>query len=852
MASFANIALLTASNRTRTNHSSGPWGLRNESGIHASLTSLIFWSLLGILLITCTPAKAQFEYVIRSGACTITGYTGLNNVVTIPDHLGGRPVTAIGSFAFSDNWNLTSIFVPATITNLEPYALGATYYLETIVVDPLNPAYSSFDGALFNKSRTTLIQLPDTKTANYTIPNGVTNILESALGGSVLTNITLPSSITSVGNLFSGWPNELESIAVDPLNPNLSSLDGVLFTKDRTTLLKCPAGKQGNYKIPSSVLVVASDAFNGTALTNITISSRVGNIGEQAFGGTSLEGITVEPANEDFSSINGVLFNKAGTTLIYYPRTRSGSYDVPSGVTNIGNYAFYESSDFTGASLPSTLQSIGDHAFGLCRRMTDVTIPDSVNTIGNRAFYGCSELQSIIFGDHLASLGESAFAFCPSLALVELSKGTTNIGVRAFYECSGLQNMAIPANVSSIGEGAFSRCTSLKQFSVETNSNTFITHNGVLFSNSQTSLVAYPGARGGAYAIGTNVHTICASAFMFCSKMDSITIPNSVTNIDYDAFRDCSFNTVSIPNSVSHIGRGAFSGCLNLSILILPDSISQIEQYAFSSCYSLRSVTVPPSVTNIAHGAFSDCPSLEEIYFLGDAPTLGYDVFLHSPVTVHYQPHSTGWGATFGDRPAVPWLPQVPYTYITINGTIFITSYTGFGGSVAVPATISGLPVTQIGDRTFASCTNLSSLVVPGSVTNIGDGAFLGCSSLAAVYFLGTPPATGPNAFYGDTDTAIYYMPGAAGWGSSFSGRPAGLWNPQIQSTGGTFGVRNGHFGFTITSSTSLTVLVEATTNLLSPVWVPVGTNTVSTGSSYFSDPGWSTRSARFYRLRSP
>jgi hypothetical protein len=197
-------------------------------------------------------------------------------------------------------------------------------------------------------------------------------------------------------------------------------------------------------------------------------------------------------------------------------------------------------------------------------------------------------------------------------------------------------------------------------------------------------------------------------------------------------------------------------------------------------------------------------------------------------------------------------LPQVPYTYITINGTIFITSYTGFGGSVAVPATISGLPVTQIGDRTFASCTNLSSLVVPGSVTNIGDGAFLGCSSLAAVYFLGTPPATGPNAFYGDTDTAIYYMPGAAGWGSSFSGRPAGLWNPQIQSTGGTFGVRNGHFGFTITSSTSLTVLVEATTNLLSPVWVPVGTNTVSTGSSYFSDPGWSTRSARFYRLRSP
>jgi hypothetical protein len=90
------------------------------------------------------------------------------------------------------------------------------------------------------------------------------------------------------------------------------------------------------------------------------------------------------------------------------------------------------------------------------------------------------------------------------------------------------------------------------------------------------------------------------------------------------------------------------------------------------------------------------------------------------------------------------------------------------------------------------------------------------------------------------------------GWGSPFAGRPAVLWNPQVQTSGASFGVRTNQFGFTITGSSNLVIVVEACTNLVNPIWSPVGTNTLTSGSSYFSDPRWTNYPSRFYRLRSP
>jgi hypothetical protein len=111
--------------------------------------------------------------------------------------------------------------------------------------------------------------------------------------------------------------------------------------------------------------------------------------------------------------------------------------------------------------------------------------------------------------------------------------------------------------------------------------------------------------------------------------------------------------------------------------------------------------------------------------------------------------------------------------------------------------------------------------------------------------------------FTGDNNATVYYLPGTTNWGTTFGGRPAVLWNPQAQTSDASFGVQMNRFGFNITGSSNLVIVVEACTNLVNPVWSPLSTNTLNTfigtnGMSYFSDPAWTNYPGRFYRLRSP
>jgi BspA type Leucine rich repeat region (6 copies) len=166
--------------------------------------------------------------------------------------------------------------------------------------------------------------------------------------------------------------------------------------------------------------------------------------------------------------------------------------------------------------------------------------------------------------------------------------------------------------------------------------------------------------------------------------------------------------------------------------------------------------------------------------------------------------------------------------------------------------------VTSIGYFAFDHCTSLTSVTIPNSVTYIGDYAFDSCTSLRSVYFLGNAPPDDGTVFtgYPANDPAIvYYLAGTTGWGSTFGSVPTAPWfllNPLILNNGPGFGVQPGGFGFTISWATNVSVVVEAATNLANPVWIPVSTNTLTGGTSYFNDPQWTNYPGRFYRLRSP
>lgn len=184
------------------------------------------------------------------------------------------------------------------------------------------------------------------------------------------------------------------------------------------------------------------------------------------------------------------------------------------------------------------------------------------------------------------------------------------------------------------------------------------------------------------------------------------------------------------------------------------------------------------------------------------------------------------------------------------NSVTNIGSYAFQNCTSLTNATI-GTSVTSIGSYAFFGCSSLSSVTIPSSVTTLGSYCFDSCISLKKVYFTGNAPSADSTVLYNENATS-YYLPGTTGWGPTFGGRPTALWLPLILNNGFNFGVQTNRFGFIISWAMNLSVVVEACTNLTNPIWFPVGTNTLTGGSSYFSDAQWTNRPACFYRVRSP
>ncbi len=248
-------------------------------------------------------------------------------------------VTSIGQQAFYGCSGLTSIAIPNSITSIPDYAFSACTGLTSI-----------------------------------TIPNSVTSIGTSAFQSCTgLTSITIPTSVTSIGtNAFY----------------NCTGLTSVT--------------------IPNSI---GSDAFTGCSnLKSVTVPSSVTSIHPLAFNGcTKLLSLVVDPVNPNYSSLNGVLFDKLNTSLLLYPNGKSGEYIIPSSVTSIGTSAFQSCTSLTSVTIPNSVASIGNFAFSGCTSLGRVTISSSVTSIGSFAFSGCTVLSSCYIMGNAPGLGTSVF-----------------------------------------------------------------------------------------------------------------------------------------------------------------------------------------------------------------------------------------------------------------------------------------------------------------------------------------------------------------------------------------------------------------------------------------------------------
>ena len=302
-------------------------------------------------------------------------------------------------------------------------------------------------------------------------------------------------------------------------------------------------------EIPDGVKYISADAFSRCKkLGYIYIPASVISISADFTSCSKLEYIFVDPGNEKYSSDGGVLFNKDGTELIYYPMAIEESiYYIPYGVEKIRANAFYN-----------------------CKNLTDVVISDSVKTVNG--FTNCTYLKNITISESVTAINSDAFLGCKSIINIEVASDNTKFSsvdgvlfnkdkTKLIQYTVGKSDVSytIPKSVTEIGDNAFSGCYELESI----------------------------GLPGGLQIIGD-------SAFSDCAGLRSLPLPGGVTAIGNNAFSGCTLiKSVDFPNDMRTIGSGAFSKCIDLSSVTFSEGITEIGDNAFTGCRSLKSVTIP-------------------------------------------------------------------------------------------------------------------------------------------------------------------------------------------------------------------------------------------------------------------
>ena len=530
------------------------------------------------------------------------------------------------------------------------------------------------------------------KTARVIIEKGITGIGDDAFYGWEMTDVSIPDSVTSIGNHAFGSCESLASVVIPD---SVTRIGEYAFTD-------CPELK--NMVLNAERLEsIGDDAFKGDA----TLSRYPCDPGP--CGGTCGKNLTWTLDAEGTLTISGSgdMENwELGER--YDKRFNNGRpiLDVDAHYLHCTS-RFCKNRAIRRVVIRDGVTSIGDCAFVACRNLREVIIPDSVTSIGASAFEDCRILAEVRLPDSVTSIGASAFEHCRILAEIRLPDSVTRIGDHAFAGCYDLGDVTFPDHLTSIDESVFKGCNKLPDMAYYCGHNTYrgtcgenltwtldatgtLTISGTgdmknrLFVEGCDGLEVIPETQDKwrrAFRWGDNHHG--TSMFFNNGKIRHVVVEAGVTSIGDSAFCLCeNLREVEIANSVRYIGDHAFFGCSALASLTLPKDLKRIGAFAFYYCSGLTSVILPKGLKRIGTLAFYCCPALTLLTLPKDLKSIGTDVFYACNALTS------------------PILPE-------------------------------GL--TRIEDEAFCQFWNLQELIIPAGVTHIGKNAFLGCTQLRSV-----------------------------------------------------------------------------------------------------------------------
>ena len=638
--------------------------------------------------------------------------------ITLP-----QGVTEIGVQAFCGCKQLYDIYLPDTITTIESHSFWNCSSLQSIKIPKrvTEIAQWTFMGCSSLKS--------------IFIPNGITKIDDAFSDCSSLTNIYIPDSVVEINHFSFDGCISLQSIMVSANNPYYSSVDGILYSKDKTRLIKVPEGLKSeiivvpygvteiesfsfrdmerviHVELPDSLIKIGNCAFSGCkSLQEIHLPSKLSNLGKR-YGWnifddcSSLNNIVVEVSNDYYTSINGILYDKEVSKLIKMPPNCSVEhFSIPTTVNEIVSNAFKGCSSLKTIELNDSVTKIGSGAFSGCVSLKNVEIPNSVIELGLSAFEGCSSLQEIEVPNSITTIHSSTFAGCSSLYNIDIPNSIMSIGSGAFKGCTSLQFIYIPTSVLSLGSGAFSGCSSLKSFDIP-----------------------------------NNLNCIEYSLFDSCSSLHHVNIPPYLTIIEDFAFHNEGLEDIHLSSNVEEIGKHAF--CNN-----------PIKRY--------------------------DVDNNNKTFFANDG--------------VLYQRVSARWanGNEIESYKLVKYPEQKQdKSYVVDDRTIWIGPCAFKHAEYLEEINLSD-EINSIGEQAFASCKSLKTIVYPKGVSYVPRKAFENCMSIEEVYLTSVKEIyseafsdcnmlksihlycndanlmdISPDAFNCvDTETCVIYVPSGSRW----------------------------------------------------------------------------------------
>ena len=740
----------------------------------AVLSGIMAFSTFAVAVpITASAAESQesvsatygdFEYTVYNGTIAITRYTGSAESVEVPSKINGKIVTAISFRAFEKCLKLKNV-----VLNNGLETIGLCAFKECINLE------------------------------NVTIPDSVKTIDFGAFARCYkLKKIKIPDSVQSLGkgtfykciNLTQvNIPNGVKTI------PGYVSAQGYA---DETAAAGCFQDCRSikNIIIPSSVSTIGESAFSGcTSLSSVFIGSGVKELDKRGFYGCdSLAEITVDEKNANYSSLDGVLFNKDKTNVIICPNGKKGTYSLPNKVTKISSYAFCNCSGLTSVTIPNSVTSIENYAFDDCTGLTNIAIPNSVTSIGGSAFSGCTGLTSITIPERVTSLDGSTFNGCTNLKRIEVSPNNENyssyngvlldkdgynlircpegksgnfvvpdsvgcIESYAFYNCTNLTNIHISENVNEIEGYAFENCKSLQKFVLTDNvytigyyggwyeesmfkgcenlkeievgsgNDNYSSVDGVLYDKEVEKLIYCPAKKSGEYIVPKSIKSVTDYAFEDCNSLESIVLPESMPKFSLYGLECC-----PSLKSIKVTGNNAYYSAED-GVLFNKD---KTEIYVFP-CNKEGNYTIPNSVTEISSNQFSQCTGLTGITIPNTVTEIGYSAFNGNLKSIKVSEGNKYFcsydGVLFNkDKTEILFCVGNKKEFVIPNGVKSISG--AFNDCSNLTSVTIPNSVTSIYNG-FNNCPNLTSITIPQSVISIYDSSFFNCGKNFTIYGYG-------------------------------------------------------------------------------------------------------------------